>query len=538
MENRFTECSSAPSAEGKGSFGSLLWFLFLCVLIGFIVGELMGGILVARSNRGLLTEQEWLEKAGYVAVPGTVLRPQITSWKTYAAGGLFFSLSVGLCYAFLWGVLFWVLAPWPKVRIFLVMVIVFIVLFLYILSSGFRGMWPFGLFLIAVPFLIHHLCSRGRFHKCIRHRPAYAMPYVTGLLGTVAVVYMLLNPTLTGRDFIRLRDGVFGRSAFGRGVVDFYYRYTLYPARVIKTFDQKLQRVLRIDREGFTEKELKRIEGILAWRDIFIGEDAPSDARIRKNASTGTLCISSRNPRVLIEKDLHEFIKDPDTLLAEYNEDADRAFLLRRAVRWSLFQIWPAMGIFLVYTILVFLISLPFSNPAPTRDAIAAFLLFLLLLIGLRALVGPRRVERDTEGLMATIGGKAPGDKITAAMALWERFEHDREQARGYSNQYIAMLDDPHPVVRRWGIDFLALTGGREGVDDLTRLLKDPDPDVAYHAARSLGKIKAIEARDPLLEIVTSNRGWYLKTTAYIALREIGWSQSSSRRNMLPRPFP
>lgn len=498
----------------------------------------MGGVLVARSNRDLLREQEWLEKAGYVAVPGTVLRPQISSLKTYAAGGLFFSLSVGLCYAFLWGIPFWVLTPWPKIRTILVMAVVWPVLFLYIVSSVWRMMWPFGLFLIAVPFLIHHLRSRGRFHGHGHHRLTDVAPYVTGLVGTVAVVYMLFTPTLTGRDFVRLRDGVFGRSAIGRGIVDFYYSYTLYPARVIKTFNQKLQRVLQVDKEGFGEKELKRIEEILAWRDIFIGEDAPSDARIKKNTTTGTLSILSSHPRVCIEKDLNEFMKDPDTLLKEYNEDADRAFFLRRAVRWSLFQIWPFMGIFFVYTLLVFLVSLPFANPAPTRDALAAFLLFLFLLLGLSALVGPKRVVRDTEGLMATIAGKAPGDKITAAMALWERLEHDREQARRYSSHFISMLDDPHPVVRKWGIDFLALTEGREGVNDLTRLLKDPSPDVAYHAARSLGKIKAIQARDALLEIVTSNGGWYLKTTAYIALREVGWSQSSSRRNMIPRPFP
>ncbi|MGA1795064.1 MAG: HEAT repeat domain-containing protein [bacterium] len=538
MGNRSMACSSAPSSSRRVSFGSLTWFLFLCLLVGFIAGELMGGILVARSNRDLLREQEWLEKAGYIAVPGTALRSQIRSLKTYAAGGLFFSLSVGLCYAFLWGIPFWVLAPRPKIRTILLMAVVVPALILYIISSGWRGMWPFGLFLMAVPVLIHCVCSRGRFPARGRHRMTEVMPYVTGLVGTVTVVYMLFNPTLTGHDFVRLRDGVFGRSAVGRGIVDFYYRYTLYPARVIKTFDQKLQRVLRVDREGFTEKELKRIEQILAWRDIYIGENAPADARIKKIAADGELCVLSRHRRVCIQKDLHAFIKDPDILLKEYNDDADRAFVLRRAVRVSLFQVWPLMGIFFLFTLLVLLAGLPFSNPGPTRDALAAFLLFLLLLIGLSAIVGPKRAACDTEGLVSIIAGKAPGDKITAAIALWECIEHDRKQARLYSGHFIAMLNDPHPVVRKWGIDLLALTEGREGIDDLIPLLHDPNPDVAYHAARSLGKMKAMQARDQLLEIVTSTREWYLKTTAYIALREIGWSQSPSKRGILPRPFP
>lgn len=531
-------CSSAPSSSRRVPFGSLTWFLFLCLLIGFITGELMGGILVARSNRDLLREQAWLEKAGYIAVPGTALRSQIRSLKTYAAGGLFFSLSVGLCYAFLWGIPFWVLASRPKIRAILLIAVVVPVLCLYIISSGWREMWPFGLFLMAVPVLIHCVCSRGRFPRRGRLRMTEVMPYVTGLVGTMAVVYMLFNPTLTGHDFVRLRDGVFGRSAFGRGVVDFYYRYTLYPARVIKTFDQKLQRILRVDREGFTEKEVKRIEQILAWRDIFIGENAPSDARITKTATAGELCLLSRHSRVCIQKDLYAFIKDPDILLKEYNDDMDRAFFLRRAVRVSLFQVWPLMGIFFLFTLLALLTGLPFSKPGPTRDAVVAFLLFVLLLMGLSAVVGPKRMACDTEGLVAIVAGKAPGDEITAAMALWERLEHDREQARRYSSHFISMLNDPHPVVRKWGIDLLALTEGNEGIGDLIRLLQDPDPDVAYHAARSLGKMKVLQARDPLLEIVTSTREWYLKTTAYIALREIGWSQSPSKRGILPRPFP
>ena len=47
---------------------------------------------------------------------------------------------------------------------------------------------------MAVPFLIYGLYSHNRFPMRGRLRMTGLMPYVTGLVGTVAVVYMLFNP--------------------------------------------------------------------------------------------------------------------------------------------------------------------------------------------------------------------------------------------------------------------------------------------------------------------------------------------------------
>jgi hypothetical protein len=519
------ETSQKPMGKKKRAFRSVFLYILLCLLIGFMAGELMGVILVARSNRNLLTEQQWLEKNGYIAVPGTALSSEMASWKTYLAGGLFFGLSVGVCYAFIWGLLIWGLSAWPKIRIIATLILFWLSFSLFLFTPDWNKFWPFGLFILFVPFLVFLIFPLFNICKDGKMALIKAMPYLAGFLGTMFIVYSLMAPSLTSQDFIRIRDGFFGRTNWGRSLSDFYYHYTLYPARVIKTFDQGLQRFLKIEPDGFTENEIKRIKNIFLWRDIFIGKDAPSHTVIKKGSDTGNILLISNRPPFRIEWSLDEFITDPNPMLKAFQGKADSASFLRRAVGWSLFETWPFMGVFLVYSFLLFLCNLMFKNPSPIRDALLAFFIALVLTIALRSMISPNHVSVDTETLLTSIAGKGPIDRITAIMTLSERMKNEKTKARPFSEYFIKMLDDPDPMIRKWGIDLLTLAGEKRAIRRLIGLLNDHDPNIAYHAARSLGNLRAREAREPLLKVLKADGEWYLKTTAYISLREIGWSQ-------------
>ncbi len=132
-------------------FESLFIYILLCLLIGFFSGEIMGWVMVAQSNKILLAEQYWLVENGYIAIPGTNLRSEIESWKTHFAGGLFFGLSMGLCYAFIWGLLMWGL-PWPKIQISISLILVGLISTFCIFTRGKAHCLAFNLFLIIVPF--------------------------------------------------------------------------------------------------------------------------------------------------------------------------------------------------------------------------------------------------------------------------------------------------------------------------------------------------------------------------------------------------
>ena len=522
----------------KNPLGSCFIFILFCLMIGFIAGEIMGSALVARENSNLLVQQQWLEKMGYIAVPGTVLCSEIKSLKTYFAGGLFFALSLGLCYAFTWGILIWGLMPWPKIRISASVILFWMVIFLYLTTPGWTRFWAFGLFLIIVPILIHfgYLKIRLRINRKISLSKVF--PAFIGFLGAILMIYFFITPSLTSKDFVRIRDGFLGRTKRGREISDFYYRYTLYPARVIKNFDQRLQRFLRIEPDTFMKRDLRRLRHMFLWRDIFIGKDAPSHALLKQNHNHDKIFMISEIPRFTITEDVKALFNDPDEILEDYKNKSDSAIFLRKAVRWSLFQIWPFMGLFLLYGFFLFICDLFYITSVPPRNAILAFLCVIILIIGLRSLIKPNHASMDTEAILNRLEGKDPGEKITAVMVLWERIEKDKSKAQEFSKYFMEMLQDPDPIIRKWGIDFLILADEKKAVKSLIDLLKDPDSHLAYHAARGLGKHRAREARQPLLDVLYGPGSWYVKSEAYNALRRIGWSQMSLTKPKIEKQFP
>ncbi|MBN2372983.1 HEAT repeat domain-containing protein [bacterium] len=516
-------------------FCPLVLYIAACLFAGFIFGEIMGGVFVAESNRQILSEQEWLEYKGYLAVPGTILRPEIKSWKTYLAGGLFFALSIGLCYAFSWGLFIWLLSLWPKILAYTSAGILGTILALFVSTPGYRQVWAFGLFLFTLPLIllaILPIFSPGKDRKAVFFS---AIPFVAGFLAAMLAVYIFITPSLSSDDFTRIRDGLLERTSMGRAVTRFYYQYTLYPARVIQSYSQRLQGLLKIEDPGFTETEIKRLKDALAWRDIFIGEDAPAATILKKDSKTGKLLFLGDSPRFRIEADIESFLSDPRPLLKEYSGKADHAVFLRESVKWSLFFVLPALLIFLVFGLLNILFSLLsglfFSgllgkNISRTGDILMTFLLMLCLIAGLRFLIAPGGPVIKTEDLLAVIEGKRPGDKITAAIEVWGRLNETSAKPEDFTQHFMGMLGDSDPNIRKWGICFFALAGDRKASRPLISLLNDPHIVVAYHAARALGTIHAKEAKAPLLKVLKGEYGWYLKTTAYIALRKIGWSQS------------
>ncbi len=486
----------------------------------------MGAVLVAKSNKSMLAEQEWLEKKGIIAIPGTSLRSEIESIRTYLAGGLFFSLSIGLCYAFTWGFLIWALNHWKGIRILIAILSLSFLAFLFLSRPGWNKYLTFGFFLFAVPILLLFLDYLMAPVKMRQIGFIKGMPYIVGLIGSIIIVYRLFAPSLNSRDFIQIRDSLFGRINLGRKISNFYYHYTLYPARAIKNFNQKLQKTIKIDTSGFTEKQIRLLQSRLLWKDIFLGKDSPSNTIIKKTSGHDNFSLICESPRFVIDTNFKEFNDNPDSVLDEYNIMSDSTVFLRQTISISLFCIWPVMGISFIYCFFLFLWPVIFKDISPVRDTFMAFFLILVIMAGFHFLLKPERKSLSVDDLLTKIEGNENNDKIMAIMSLMDIIEDEKIDTRQFSTHFIKMLDNPDPIIRKWGIIFLTKAKEKKGIKHLIGLLNDPDSSVSYHAARSLGKLKAIEAKDPLLSIIKGEGEWYLKSTAYLALREIGWRQN------------
>jgi HEAT repeat protein len=86
----------------------------------------------------------------------------------------------------------------------------------------------------------------------------------------------------------------------------------------------------------------------------------------------------------------------------------------------------------------------------------------------------------------------------------------------------VECLQDPHdPDLRTYAAGALGDRADPRAIAPLMVALKDPHPNVQYHAIEALGRLKANEAVDPLLEIATQE-DFFLAFPALCSLTQIG----------------
>ncbi|MGA1867062.1 MAG: HEAT repeat domain-containing protein [bacterium] len=537
----------------------LIVYLIVCAIAGSVAGEFMGAVLVRNSTKSLLKEQAWIEKNGYIGVPGTRLREEQSSSATYFKAGLFFSLSVGLAYGILWGILYIVsftlladavcsISLRLKGRVseelngkerelntqrvrnafsFLFILLCGVVIF-YVRSIGWRMLWPFGIFLFIIP-IVCSLTGYYFFEVNSYYNYKNILIYFIGFVIFFSLTHFLFTSYLSARDFIRIRDQMLLKTHWGKKVDKFYYHYTLYAAEVIKSFNKKLQVSLKTDESFGTSKEAEPIKKILARHDIFSGPDAPSNSILKKEGDTIQM-ISTTFGKAMIETDAGSFLADVTTFLDEFDKKTDGTHFLRFCIRVSLFFLLPLFLILLIYLIFLILVQTIYSffltQNALFVTIVTVILLVILLITGRIGFSHPSSKLTIAEQ-MEIIVGKREGDRAGAIFSIVEKGirEESEKILSPYIPDIVSMLKDKDPLIRKWGIIFLRKIEYKKASDSLIAALKDSDFDVAYNAARALGSLGSRKAINPLLEILHESSHWYLRLNAYCALKRLGWRQ-------------
>jgi hypothetical protein len=250
--------SQAPGESQKG-IRRMVFFLLICALLGILLGQLLGTFLVAGSNRQLWLEQEAIARLGYIAVPGQFLASEMKAMSTYLAGGIFFALSIGLGYGFFCGFLVWIFSLYKRKGYWQVRLLPVIAIAAFLTWQG-KGSDPAVLlFLLIVPLVLYFLSFPLLSRASIRQAQL-------GSYGFLFLIFaILLVVTFKQLDFIQIRDRLLLPTRVGTQIDEFYYRYTLYPARLVQPLRYRLQNVVTIDTnnaKGFPNDRLSEIQTI------------------------------------------------------------------------------------------------------------------------------------------------------------------------------------------------------------------------------------------------------------------------------------
>jgi hypothetical protein len=500
-----------------GRFSRLHEALFPAMefLLGMGLAQAVATLQVHLSNLRLYDKMAAAAAAGFLTVPNPAAMPLLLDWKTAFCGGLLFTLSVGAGISFLSvaAALGWGRTAARRRADIIILVLLWAVVLVWVNHRGVDIMSSLYFLLIPPPVIaltaaaVAGLRERTQLRAVIAAR---AMPMI-----------ILALAWFTQYDhnlFIDLRDHLLLSNPAGEHVSSFYYRYTLYPAEVFKSLDQK--QIKTVDFEAAAPGEdASRIKAELAANDwIPVAAGTAADGVVR--VADGQLVFESSGD-TLFEGAAAGFLANPQAALKAISARVDRWGPFRSLTFFCVLIAFPTALFVLVFALLQTAV-LPVLSGSRADWLAAAVCLFLGL--GILAWFSVNRQGPPAaEHIEAALASARWQQRIAALRELPER-HLDICDVKGYQD----MLRSPHPQVRYWLAKALAASSKPAASAILLRLLDDPNLNVRTMALDGIARRGERRAEDEILRRLSASGDWYEQWYAYRTLRRLGWKQTAS----------
>ena len=485
---------------------------FTVLLLGMIVTQVLATVHVYLSNTDLYNSLMAIKDAGYLTIPNKNVMDSLKSFGPAFYGGLFFTFTIGA------GISFFALASaWIWDRFFYrnkYLLYLFLLLWLgCLLALNFHGFKLFvTLYFLMIPPAVFAVTTKSLSHLNKQSRRPNEIIHII----PVIVLALFLSWQMDSRMFTDFRDILLLSNPVGSKINNFYYKYTLYPAEVFKSLDQKMLKTFRI---GNKEKNASTptLEQILINYDyIPIKSNFEVDLKVTpvdddfifENRGGPLLRISSK-----------KFFTNPDRTIKEFAKKSDSYPFFRQVTFLSLLIAFPLAIYVIVQGLISFALSLFFSVRA--SSVIASALCFILCLILFFSFHLNRSRDVSTENIANALNSDRWQNRV-AALKIIENKGLEVKQFQSYPR----LLTSPHIAERYWIVRTLANSRNPVTYRDLLSFLNDTHPNVFSMALYALGKRGNKQAINKIIPIIETSNDWYSQWYAYNALRALGWRQT------------
>jgi hypothetical protein len=484
------------------------------LLLGLLIAQVIATIQVYLSNLDLYHNLSIIKAAGYLTIPNQRTMPSLQDFAPAFFGGLFFTWSVGASLT-----LISIGAAWVWHRVFSrnrYTLILFLLLWLASLAVLNHQGFFFGptWYFLAIPPVV--------FLATLRWIPPRSAKrgWVHGTVHTIPIVVLALlwAPQIDKNFFVDFRDILLLSNPVGIKINDFYYDYTLYPAEVFKSLDQKLLKTCTL--QNLNKSPLRsRIEWELLDRDyLTVTTDDAVDLEVVQDG--GVLDLKHEG-RKAFETSLADFLSKPATTLEKFSDTADRNGFFRQFTFFSLLVGLP-IALYLLLYALIRLVCCFFLN-VRISSLIASI---LCLIVGLSILI-PFQHMRGTDIQLKDVPQALASKSWQERVAALKIIERKGLEVSSFPS-YPILLASPHIAVRYWLAKALGASRRPETYTDLLAFLDDPHPNVVSMAFYGLGKRGDIRGVKEILTRIKTSDHWYNQWYAYKALRALGWKQRKS----------
>jgi hypothetical protein len=478
--------------------------------------QVIATLHVYRSNLALLHTTMAVGDAGYLSVPNATVMSHLDKLATAAAGGLFFTLSIGAGLSLLT-----LIGAWLWARVFrrrrLVSGIYLIVLAIGIASVNLNGWNPMAsAYLVVVPSVtwLAALCLMPD-RTVLRSRTSVLWPVAAALILT-----LLWGLVLDRSLFINIRDYLLLGTRFGQAVTDAYYTYTLYPAEAFKSLAQKQIRtcVIESDMAPSVKQRLDRTMRRHSYLPVPVGNPAHVD--IAYDAEAKAFSMKHHHVTVM-QVPADRFFAETGKTLSAYSDNLDKNRIFRMLTLAGLLIGYPLVLYMLVYSILAILPGLFFSYAL--TDTVTAG---LCLVIGVLLLVPVYQGDKalvDPGNLSEALSTSSPVSRIAALRQSYAARTDITRDSLKYN-----LIHSDHAAERYWLARNLAYANAPESRGMLLSLADDPSPIVACQALWAMGVRNNRAVIPEIVNRINSSAHWYVQMYAYRALRKLGWNQPRS----------
>jgi hypothetical protein len=484
------------------------------LFLGMVTAQIIATIQVYLSNTDLFQRLSVLSDSGYFIVPNQNIMSTLGEFWPAFAGGIFFTLSVGAGLSILSFSAAWIWDRFFSRKNFLLTPFVLIWIGC-IVGANYRGFSTMAasyfLFIPPVVFL-----AALKWMPAKEGRRTWFMeiiPIVTLLLLTVIWASQM------GKNmFLDIRDNILLSNPAGKEINDFYYKYTLYPAEVFKTLDQKMLKTCNLD-ELKGKRASRFLERRLLYHDYLnVGGYKEADLAVRED---GKKLVFEHRGETILETTFEEYLKRPQAILKEFSSGCDRYPFFRKFVFFSILIGFPITLYTIVYALFRFLLSI-FLN-VRASSVISSIICFL---IGI-ALLLPFQVSGKDHGDIKNLEEAMKSESWQVRVAALKRIGRKGLEIGDFSS-YKTMMRSPHIPERYWLAETLGTSKKPETHNDLLFLLDDPHPNIRCKTFESLSRRRDKKAIQEITQRIESSNHWYCQWYAYRALRALGWKQQKS----------
>ena len=481
------------------------------LLIGLTLAQILATVHVYLSNTALYDSLLAIKDAGYLTIPNSHVMRQLGNAAPAFFGGLFFTFSIGAGISFFSLFLAWI---WDRLfyrKIFLLYV--FLTLWVVCLAAfNFHGFKLFvTLYFLLIPPAVFFAAEKQMSYLNRKNRRSNEILHII----PVILLALSLAWQIDSRMFTDFRDIYLLSNPVGSKINNFYYKYTLYPAEVFKSLNQKMLKTAMIESQN---PDITRM-----LENNFINDDY---IPVRRNidpdlqvVSTGDDFILKSDERFVLRIPAKKFFHDPHSAIAQFEQMSDTWAFFRQITMFSLLSGFPLAVYVIVHGIISILLGIFFKSK--TSSLLASILCFVVCLVFIFSFQFNRTRNISERNIAEALQSGRWQDRVAALKFI---------DAKGLEikqfHSYPELLKSDHIAERYWVVRTLANSRKPGTYRDLLGFLDDTHPNVASMALYGLGRRGNKEAIDEIMQAIKASDDWYLQWYAYRALRALGWRQT------------